>query len=151
MYNYLYRTGARSSPVRYRQISESYTPCCRQVSPAAAEAAGQLLRSHANLQVLGLRRCLTGVEGMIALTSGAICGDYRSASSGTLSHHQFLWRAASLRLELQQSRLGGSGSIPLANALSQAERHRIQAAAQSGPTNSAIYGDADTELDLELG
>ena len=98
--------------------------------------------------MLGLRRCLTGVEGMIALTGGALSGDYRSAISG---HHKFLLRAASLRLELQQSRLGGSGSIPLANALSQAERHRIQAAAQSGPTNSAIYGDADTELDLELG
>ena len=116
-----------------------------------AAAAGRLLRSHARLQVLGLRRCLTGKEGIVALTSGALPADYRSAATGT-SGHGFLWRADRLRLELQQSRLGPGGSIPLSNALRQAERDRTQGVASFGShTRMGLGGHHATELDLELG
>jgi hypothetical protein len=115
-----------------------------------AAAAGELLRSHARLQVLGLRRCLTGAEGMVALTSGALPADCQSARTRTPGHG-FLWRAARLRLELQQSRLGDSGSISLSTALSQAERYRIQDAARFGSPTLINLGHQAPDLDLELG
>lgn len=120
-----------------------------QVSPAVAGTAGELLRSHSRLQVLGLRRCLTGVEGMIAFTSGVLPADHQSGRPGTPGHG-FLWRAARLRLELQQSRLSDGGSIPLSTALSHAERYRIQDIACVSPTLTG-FGHKTADLDLELG
>ena len=102
----------------------------QKVVVAAAAVAGRLLRTHRSLKVLGLRRCLDGPAAAAALAN---------LPGGPADQRHAAWRWRVHRLELQQSRLGPGGSLPLCAAL-------------SDMTADVTYRNtAPLELELELG